>query len=127
MKTMHEGLKTELSCGSYGPGHMLHWTHWKKAAVADCVPVSQVVQDGTSIELVLDNGPTLTWSHHDPARLKAALMLAREPVLACPQWRALRVDGFWFNCGPEGSTFACCRGDHGAEVSGTDTRRLVVA
>lgn len=96
-------------CASFGPGHQLHWQHWKKATAAALVPVSGVDVDGTVIEVHVSGRAALHWHHHDPDRLLAALAQAEDPVLASPQWQALRVDGYWFNCAPNDRTFAHCR------------------
>ncbi len=106
-RTTHRTAVT-AGCGSYGPGHLLHWMQWKRATAAHCVPVSRVIQHGTSIELLIPGQAPLRWLHHDPARLRAALASAELPILACPEWQALRVDGFWFNCAPDTAGFEHC-------------------
>lgn len=95
-------------CESYGPGHRLHWTLWKQATAARCVPVSQVLLDGTMIELLIEGRAPLFWHHHDPDGLREALDAAEDPILAAPQWQALRIDGYWFNCAPRDSSFQHC-------------------
>ena len=100
--------ETGACCDSYGPGHQLHWTQWKAAANAPVVPVSKVALDGTSIELLLaGEADPVRWGHHDPARLEAALR-ADSRIVASTQMRALRVDGYWFNCAPEGADLELC-------------------
>ena len=103
-----ERQHSDAGCDSYGPGHLLHWTLWKKAASAPCVPVSRVVQEGTSIELVISDRESLHWSHHDPSKLAEALEATTSPIIASPQWRALRIGGYWFNCAPEGADVTLC-------------------
>lgn len=96
-----------VGCGLYGPGHMLHWAHWKKAAAAPCLPVSMVVQDDTRLEIITA-GRSLTWFHHDPELLATALRSAHQPMCVCPEWQALRINGYWFNCAPGARLFTPC-------------------
>ncbi|MBB6627140.1 hypothetical protein H5V45_07380 [Nocardioides sp. KIGAM211] len=99
----------EHDCASFGPGHQLHWQHWKKATAATLVPVSEVDVDGTLVEVHVAGRQPFHWLHHDPARLRDALAKAEMPILASPQWQALRVDGYWFNCAPNDRSFGDCR------------------
>lgn len=96
------------TCDSYGPGHMLHWTQWKAASGAPSYPVTRIVDHGDHFELHVVGQPPLRWCHHEPDRLRAALESAAAIVEACPRFRALRVDGFWFNCAPLGSQMTLC-------------------
>lgn len=95
-------------CTSFLPGHRLHWTLYKRASGAPTVLVSKVIQHGTSLELVIPGQPSVHWLHHDPSRLASALEHTTGPILACPQWRALRIDGYWFNCAPQGADLSVC-------------------
>jgi hypothetical protein len=105
---LRERTRSEATCGSFDPGHQLHWTHWKKASSAPVVPVSRVRMDGDAVELMLPGQPALRWRHHDTERLRTALRTARQPIVACPQFQALRIDGFWFNCAPVDAEFTLC-------------------
>lgn len=96
------------SCTSYLPGHQLHWSLYKRASSARTVHVDQVLVDGTSLELRIAGEPSIRWEHHDPSRIAAALEHSIDPVLACPDWRALRIDGYWFNCAPQGADLTHC-------------------
>lgn len=98
----------ERYCASFLPGHKLHWSLYKAAASSPTVLVSRVIQDGTAIELVIPGEESLHWKHHDPQRLAAALEGSSSPILACPDWRALRIDGYWFNCAPVDADLSVC-------------------
>jgi hypothetical protein len=106
--TIDQRCDSHAGCDSYGPGHMLHWTQWKRAASTPGVPVTRVIQDGPALELVISGGQSLHWCHHDPSALAAALEKAQSGIEVCPEWRALRVDGHWFNCAPQESDFTLC-------------------
>lgn len=106
--TTQTQLEHEIGCDSYGPGHQLHWTLWKAAANAPCLPVTRIREHGGGVELEVPGHPPLQWCHHDPIRLRTALEHAQGPIVACPRYRVLRVDGFWFNCAPLGSEFTLC-------------------
>ncbi len=95
------------ACGSYGPGHQLHWTHWKKASSAPAIVVTRVRMDGDVVELLLPGHP-LRWRHHDAARLRHALQNTRQPIAAVPETGMLRVDGYWFNCADVDMEFSLC-------------------
>lgn len=103
---------TDLGCGaecaSYLPGHRLHWTQWKHAAAAPHHAVVGVHwhEDG-SFELLTHDG-SIHWTHHDPAALKHAVEFALEPIEAAIQWRAIRIDGTWFNCAPAEVRLTLC-------------------
>lgn len=96
-----------FGCGLYGPGHQLHWAHWKKAAAAPCTPVSMVLQDDTRLEIITPER-SLTWFHHDADLLAEALRSVQLPMCVCPEWQALRIDGYWFNCAPSARLFTPC-------------------
>lgn len=106
--TTDQLIEHDPACGSYLPGHDLHWSLYKKTSSARMLVVSQVIVRGTSLELVVPGQPSLHWLHHAPGRLEAAVERSVEPILACPDWRTLRVDGYWFNCAPEGVQLSVC-------------------
>ncbi len=107
MSTRHF-LGDDPKCESYLPGHKLHWSLYKRASGARTVLVSKIIVTGTQLELVIPGEESLRWVHHDPKRLAAALVGSIDPILACPEWRALRVDGYWFNCAPQGADLSVC-------------------
>jgi hypothetical protein len=102
-----ERTETEAGCASYGPGHQLHWTHWKQAATAPAIYVTRVRMEGDVVELLLPGEP-IRWRHHDADRLRAALTNARQPIAAVPEHQMLRVDGYWFNCASVDAEFTLC-------------------
>jgi hypothetical protein len=95
-------------CESFLPGHKLHWSLYKKASGARTVMVSHVIVTGTALELVIPGEPSIRWVHHDPQRVAAAIKDSVDPILACPEWRALRIDGYWFNCAEQGADLSVC-------------------
>ncbi|MGZ6745549.1 MAG: hypothetical protein ACXVD0_06550 [Nocardioides sp.] len=96
------------TCASYDPGHHLHWHQWKQASAAECVPVLDVVQSGTSLEVIFPDRPSVHWHHHDADALAVALRGNRTQILASTTFQALRVDGHWFNCAGDVTTLAAC-------------------
>jgi len=87
-------------CRSFGPGHELHWIHWKRLRNNPSTPVAKVTLLRGFIEVAFAYGlaPALWWNH-DLGRLIAALRVSDEHDLeAWPKWHALRVGGTLFNC-----------------------------
>ena len=97
-------------CESYQPGHRLHWSLYKMASAAATVPVTNIAVHGTTLEItVVGQDEPIRWQHHDPKRLMFALEHATDPILAAPSYRALRIDGYWFNCAQlDADLFDCC-------------------
>jgi hypothetical protein len=98
----------DRQCRSFLPGHQLHWSVYKQASAAAAVSPTRVTIDGTSVHVTIDDAPPLHWHHHDPRRLAFALEHSVESILACPEARALRVDGYWFSCAAEDRFLAVC-------------------
>ena len=67
-----------VPCGSYGPGHLMHWIQRKKSC-EDGQPIVKVkvvaVHDDGCVEIEGDDVKLTVW-HHDPDRLRSALMYA---------------------------------------------------
>ena len=63
------------SCGSYGPGHLMHWIQAKKSH-EDGQPIIKVkvvaVHDDGRVEIEGDDLKLTLW-HHDPDHLRSAL------------------------------------------------------
>lgn len=95
-------------CQSYLPGQRLHWSVYKRASSAPAFPVTRVVVDNTSVVVTLEGRAPLHWRHHDPKRMAFAVEHSTGPILACPDERALRVDGYWFNCAPQEAFLPAC-------------------
>jgi hypothetical protein len=107
MKLMETREAETHTCGSYGPGHQLHWTVWKQASSAASIVVTKVRMDGDVVELLLPGRPQ-RWRHHDAARLRAALRGTTQPVAAVPGAGLLRVDGYWFHCADAEAKLSLC-------------------
>jgi hypothetical protein len=64
------------SCGSYGPGHLMHWIQGKKSH-EDGQAIIRVkvvaVHDDGRVEIEGDDVKLTLW-HHDPDRLRSALI-----------------------------------------------------
>ena len=103
-----ERTSKKSGCGSYDPGHLLHWHHWKQASAAECVAVLEVTQTGTSLEITVPGQPPLRWYHHDPLSIAMALAGDHGPILASPRHQALRINGYWFNCTADAAALAAC-------------------
>jgi hypothetical protein len=69
-------MSRNRSCGSYGPGHLMHWIQGKKSH-EDGQPVIKVkvvaVHDDGRVEIEGDDLKLTLW-YHDPDRLRSALI-----------------------------------------------------
>ena len=109
MSTLLTGpLTGKAACDSYEPGHRLHWSLYKAASAARTVKVRALSVDGTTVSVTTVTDETFTWEHHDPEALTMAINHADTTPLVAPDWRALRIDGYWFNCAPEGVDVSAC-------------------
>jgi hypothetical protein len=71
-------------CGSYGPGHRVHWIQGVKAAgAAVVIPVSVAVHPSGLVQLRGDDLSLECWNH-DPAAIQASL--PRNPNHAVVWW-----------------------------------------
>lgn len=95
-------------CESYGPGHQMHYVQQGQALRSSSVRVERVLVDGDRVELHLHTGERFEWRHHDPARLAAVLALFPSARVVYPDFHALRVGPYWFNCAPD--VFEACGG-----------------
>jgi hypothetical protein len=63
------------SCGSYGPGHLMHWIQWKKSH-EEGQPIIKVkivaVHDDGRVEIEGGDLKATLWNH-DPGQLRSAL------------------------------------------------------
>jgi len=94
-------------CDLYAPGHQMHYKHQGSAVRSPAVSVRDVVRDGTLVILSLDDGRELRWRHHDPHRLGRILELLRGKCVVYPEWHALRIGPYWFNCAREDDWQEC--------------------
>ena len=69
-------MSQNRSCGSYGPGHLMHWIQGKKSH-EDGQPIIKVkvvaVHDDGRVEIEGDDLKLTLW-YHDPDRLRSALI-----------------------------------------------------
>jgi hypothetical protein len=106
-----------VACELYAPGHLMHYKHQGNAVHSPSRKVRDTLLDGTSLTLLLPEGPELHWRHHDPERLRQMLELLHGRCVAYPEFHALRVGPYWFNCASERFQWQDCRlrprGDRG--------------
>jgi len=95
-------------CDLYAPGHQLHYQHQGRAMRSPATTVANVVVDGPSVTLVLEDGAELAWRHHDPDRLRRALELVPSKRVAYLGFHALRVGPYWFNCATASDVWQDC-------------------
>ncbi len=96
-------------CDLYAPGHQMHYRHQGDAVRSPAQVVQDVLQDGTEVILLLEDDSELHWRHHDPERLRRMLELLRGKSVAYPEFHALRVGPYWFNCAGEDDGWQDCR------------------
>ena len=97
------------TCDLYSPGHQIHYTHQGDAVRSRSLPVGRVTLEGSRVVLVLDDGVELHWRHHDPARLHRILEAIPTKRVIYPEYHALRVGPYWFNCARESDWWQNCR------------------
>lgn len=90
-------------CQSYLPGHQSHWIMVQMYRSAPSR--SAVVRQIRGTEITLQAGDeALTWRHHEPERLRAALHRLPRSVRILDQCTAILVDRgsgtYWFYCAP---------------------------
>jgi hypothetical protein len=115
MPTAGAGLPLEPAhrdpevCELYEPGHLIHYKHQGKALHSPSRVTCDAVLDGMVLTLVLDDGETLHWRHHDPERLGRILELLRRKCVVYRDFHAVRVGPYWFNCASEADEWVDCR------------------
>jgi hypothetical protein len=97
-------------CDSYAPGHLIHYQHQGDAVRSPSLRAHDVRVDGTLVVMHLEDDREVQWRHHDPDRLQRIVELLRGHATAYPDFHALRVGPFWFNCATERDGFRDCRG-----------------
>lgn len=98
----------EGSCDDYAPGHQIHYQHQGRAVRSPSVQVRELLVEGVRLTLVLEDHTELHWHHHDPVRLRRVLDLVPISRVAYPQFHALRVGPYWFNCATEAEDWQSC-------------------
>ncbi len=96
-------------CDHYEPGHQIHYKHQAEAVASTCRAVRDTVLDGTLLTLRLEDGDVLRWRNHDPRRLSRILELVHGQGAVFPEFHALRVGPYWFNCATESDPWQDCR------------------
>ena len=73
----------DRSCGSYRPGHQVHWKQAKKAVDEQqpVIDVTLVVHDDGRVDIDGDDLDLTMWNH-DPDRLRSVALLGRGGVEA---------------------------------------------
>jgi hypothetical protein len=97
------------SCDLYLPGHQIHYTHQGQAVHSPSRVTRDALLEDTLLTLVLDDGESLRWRHHDPERLGRMLELLRSRCVVYEDFHALRVGPYWFNCAREHDEWQDCR------------------
>lgn len=95
------------TCDSYAPGHQVHYIHQGQALRSPSVHARNVIVEGHRVIVLLEDGTQLDYHHHDPERLSSVLGLFPASRMVYPQFHALRVGPYWFNCAP--GDFEPCR------------------
>jgi hypothetical protein len=92
----HEIRPVDRSCGSYGPGHQVHWIQakksWEELQSAVAVDVA-IDHDAGWVRLDGDGLATTLWNH-DPRRLQSVLGSSCRAMWR-PQFHVLVVPGPW--------------------------------
>ena len=96
------------SCDRYSPGHQMHYRHQGDAVRSPSRAATNAILDGTRVTLVMADGTEMAWRHHDPVRLRRILELVPSKRVVYPQFHALRVGPYWFNCAPESEPWRDC-------------------
>jgi hypothetical protein len=118
------GAVEGVVCDLYGPGHQIHYTHQADAVHSPSRTTRRAALDGPRLTLVLDDGETLRWRHHDPERLERIIELLRGRCVVYREHHALRVGPYWFNCATEDDAWQECRRTpgHSSGAAATDAR-----
>ncbi len=96
-------------CDLYVDGHQMHYKHQGAAVRSRSRPVREETLEGSEAVLLLADGDTLRWRHHDPDRLAEILELFSGRCVAYPDFHALRVGPYWFNCAADDGPWQDCR------------------
>lgn len=97
------------ACDLYAPGHQIHYTHQGSAVRSASRGTRDALLDDSLVTLVLDDGEIWHWRHHDPQRLGRILELLRGKCVVYPDFHAMRVGPYWFNCATEDDEWQDCR------------------
>ena len=103
------GLRVGGTCDRYDPGHQMHYRHQGAAVRSRSLPAREVVVDRAVLIVTLEDGRELEWHHHDPQRVRRVLEAVPGKRVVYPDFHALRVGPYWFNCAREGDEWQDCR------------------
>jgi hypothetical protein len=83
---------TDNQCGSYGPGHLIHWIHFNHSMREPSVviPVAASVDDDGLVHIEGDDVSLVRWTHR-PALLRDALYRFGGMAVWKPRWHILAV------------------------------------
>ena len=117
----------DRSCGSYRPGHQVHWIQAKKSMEEQqpVIDVSIVVHDDRRVEIDGEELNLTLWNH-DPDRLQSALDHWGRAVWK-PRYHVLSLpglSGFLFNMAAPDDRTPCMRDVLRHAPTATDTPRL---
>ena len=96
------------TCELYEPGHQIHYKHQGDAVRSPSRPVRDLQIDGNLMVLTVDDGSQLRWRHHQPERVGRLLELLRGKCVIYPEFHAMRIGPYWFNCATEADTWQDC-------------------
>jgi hypothetical protein len=97
------------TCDLYEPGHQIHFKHQGDAVHSPSRSVRDLFVDGTHISLTMDDSTVLHWRHHDPEKLTRISELLRGKCVIYPEFHAMRIGPYWFNCATEADDWQDCR------------------
>ena len=104
------GQGDPATCDLYSPGHQIHYTHQAEAVHSASRVTRDALLEGTLLTLTFEDGHNLRWRHHDPDRLGRIIDLLRNRCVVYPDFHALRVGPYWFNCCDEADEWQDCDG-----------------
>jgi hypothetical protein len=80
------------SCGSYGPGHLMHWIHFNHSMrePGAVIAVTAAVDDDGLVNIEGDDVSLVRWNHR-PALLRDALHRFGGMAVWKPRWHILAV------------------------------------
>jgi hypothetical protein len=87
----------------------MHYTHQGDAVHSPSRSVRDVLVDDTHVWLTMNDETTLHWRHHDPDRLTRIVETLRGKGVIYPEFHAMRVGPYWFNCATEPDDWQDCR------------------
>jgi hypothetical protein len=94
------GIPWPIRCALYSPGHNVHWMPGLRVANDRAEEPSWegrvTLQEGVWLTVEAQYGSTRRYAHHDPERLRAALVRSHGWVLVNDRYKLLRAEGYAF-------------------------------